>query len=173
MPFLCKIQASNQARNVNFKGALLELCQRHKLATPIFESSGKGPSHDMFFSASVSLDIGAKNYTGEALNAPTKKDAEGIASRELLQQIEPLFKSSKAVSVANATTNPVGCLQEMAQAQKTIPPEYVFEQVDDIFSCTLTTHFGTARTFVGTGTSKKDAKTKVAALALNELNREI
>lgn len=153
----------------NFKGRLLECCQQAKWPTPTFESSGKGPSHAMIFSASARVTVRGKEYVASAAGAATKKEAEMLASRDLLEQIVGLAKTPQLVTPTNAALNPIGVLQEMAQKQKAPIPTYEVLQVRETppnFICTVTVHVGTMGQYKGEGVTKQIAKGNAAAAAL-------
>lgn len=152
----------------NYKGLLLERCQQAKWATPIFESSGKGPSHAMIFSASARVSIEGKEYCGASAGAATKKDAEMLASQDLLEQIAGLGGKPPAPA-SSTSSNPVGALQEMAQKLKAPMPTYDVQQIRETppsFVCVVTVHAGGLRTFKREGASKQVAKTNAATAAL-------
>lgn len=108
---------------MNFKGKLLELCQQRKLPAPTFESSGKGQSHAMIFSATVRLTAGGRDYEATATSASSKKEAEMLASKRLLEQLQgqaiPAAPAAPAVPPQTSSTNPVGALQEYAMPRRT------------------------------------------------------
>jgi len=78
--------AESQPRR-NFKGELLELCQKKRISPPSFEVGTSGPPNDARFSCRASLSINAELKTGVFENAKPKKDAEAGASEQLLGQI--------------------------------------------------------------------------------------
>jgi ribonuclease R len=76
-------QPLTEGANRNFKGELLELCQKRKLAPPEFNVSTSGPPNDARFSCIVSLD----GSEGSSEGLRTKKEAEAAAARALLEQL--------------------------------------------------------------------------------------
>lgn len=157
-----------EGSKTNFKGKLLELCQKHGIPAPAFQSTGQGPSHAMFFHATVSLSIGEVVYTGLSNKAGSKKEAESLAARHLLDQIEQQFAKQKSGGSQNgANQNPVGHLQEIAQSMKVPLPSYDFSQIGTSFVCTVTVHSQNGRRYQGKAANKQEAKKQAALAALN------
>ncbi len=158
--------------NKNYKGELQELCQKYKWPMPIFSSSGKGPSHAMVFSASVEVTCDGKTYSGESGRAISKKEAEALASRDVLKKLRVVNDGSKDTNkpAQSSTENPVGYLQEIAQKNQYALPEYVFKQLSEVppmFECTLNLNFGSKKTFKGVAENKQFAKKKAASVAVS------
>ncbi len=78
------LQASDRR---NFKGEIMEFCQKRRIAPPAFEVSSTGPSNDARFTCRATLQHpgGLKSVVFEG--AKTKKDAEAGASRKLLDEV--------------------------------------------------------------------------------------
>jgi ribonuclease R len=71
----------------NPKGALLELFQKNSWPIPVFESLGKGPSHAMIFTATVTAMVRGKHINASAAGASNRKEAEALASMAMLKQL--------------------------------------------------------------------------------------
>lgn len=163
------IEASAPTSNKNYKGAMLEFCQKHQLPMATFECQGKGPSNAMIFSCRASVTIKGQEYVATATNASTKRDAEALAAKSLLDQVRPLAPKGAAQKNSNGGGNPVGELQELAQKGRFPVPTYEVVQIEDmppLFKCTVTTFKDGPSAFVAEGANKQAAKTKAAELAL-------
>jgi len=74
----------------NYKGRLLEFCQRHGMKKPKFATSSHGPDHNKTFLCTITLNkkpIG----TGEG---KSKRNAEEGASKEALEKLQILVKEN-------------------------------------------------------------------------------
>lgn len=163
------VEASAPSPNKNYKGAMLEFCQKHQLPMAIFDCQGKGPSNAMIFSCRASVTIKGQEYVATSANASTKKDAEALAAKGLLDQVRSLAPKVASPKASNAGGNPVGELQELAQKGRFPVPAYEVVQIQELpplFRCTVTTYQGGPRAFVAEGANKQAAKTKAAELAL-------
>ncbi|WP_144267086.1 RNB domain-containing ribonuclease [Comamonas thiooxydans] len=70
----------------NYKGTLLELCQKHRWPAPAFVSRAIGPSHQPEFSATV--EVIAKGAAKRAVGSgSTKKAAEAHACQLILEEL--------------------------------------------------------------------------------------
>jgi len=169
-------QHKAHTQNINHKGELLELCQKFRWPTPIFESSGRGPSHSMNFEASAYIEINGKRYSAGSSNAGTKKEAESIAAKGLLKELRQIAPKSdkKSEPSQNISSNPVGYIQELAQKNKYALPEYAMNQITidpPEFECKLTINFGIKQVFIGLSNNKQGAKTAAATEAVKSIKK--
>ncbi|KGH23567.1 RNB domain-containing ribonuclease [Comamonas thiooxydans] len=74
------------AQGVNYKGQLLELCQKNRWNAPLFESVATGPTHMPSFSVTASLNAGGVLISVSGVGG-TKKTAEAIACRDMLKEL--------------------------------------------------------------------------------------
>jgi ribonuclease R len=162
----------------NPKGALLEMCAKKGWATPTFTSTGQGPSHAMVFSGTVEFEQGSVRHRMTATGAANKKDAEAMASAQLLEALKsqgrPEAKqAAQGESSSGATLqtgNAVGLLQEQAQKNKWQLPEYTFKTLSDVppkFQATVVVYGAKPGRFQAEGTTKQEAKKKAAEAAVN------
>lgn len=160
-----------QAITGNPKGELLELCQKHSWPTPAFQSSGRGPSHAMEFSASVAVTVNGSTFEGRASGAGNKKEAEARASADLLGKLQGATTAPKvkALTVNAAVDNPVGALQEHCQKSGWGMPEYGFvmlKETPPLFRATVKLDSFGRDIAPAEASSKQDSKKLVAKNAL-------
>jgi dsRNA-specific ribonuclease len=155
----------------NPKGTLLEYCQKRGWPAPEFVGTGKGPSHAMLFSCRVTLRANGASYDRSVSGAANKKEAEAMASAELLDALGVAARAEKPTRAeATATVdlqNPIGSLQELAQKSKARSPEYTFESLSvepPRFRAIVRTELPVPGEYRGEASTKQDAK-KIAALA--------
>lgn len=167
------IKNPKQTVTGNPKGALMEFCQKHTLLPPAFTSRGQGPSHAMVFSCEAIVEFIGVTFTGHAKSAGSKKEAESIASADLLAQLKdraPVITAPAPAPAASAIGgNAIGALQEEAQKMKWAPPAYSFatlSEVPPLFRATVVVAGPRAGRFNGEASTKQEAKTKAARAAL-------
>lgn len=164
----------------NPKGALMEMCQKHSWQPPNFTSSGQGPSHAMVFSCEASLAVFGTMLRGVSRGASSKKEAEAIASADLLGQLKSRIPARPVSAPASAGTptstssggNPIGALQEMSQKMKWASPAYAFTTLSEVppkFRATVTVSGPHAGSYTGEASTKQEAKTRAARTALAAL----
>ena len=173
--------------NKNFKGALMELCQKNRWPMPIFSASAKGPSHAMIFSGSVRLKVGDQEFIGTAENCQTKKVCELIASKDLLSQLSELdvrpgkkepekSKSENKINFkifekAAVESNPIGALLEYIQKHRFSMPIYTYKMISttpSMFECSIKASLDKNYSLAVKAGTKQDAK-QAASLGLIEL----
>lgn len=81
-----KASNSSAADTTNYKGMLLEKCQKHRWPAPHFETVAQGPGHQMEFHTKVVLKAGPIAHEGIS-KASTRKAAEAMACKNLLAQL--------------------------------------------------------------------------------------
>lgn len=158
------------ALGFNSKGALLELCSKHKAATPAFSFETKGPSHKPMFRCSGSLTFKGRNVTGNSPWSETKKGAEAHAANVLLEKAKLALKSPSAPNASFASQNPVGDLQEFTMKRGLPAPEYTFthlSQTPPLFECKVRLFSGIEKS--AKAANKGDSKREAARLALQSL----
>lgn len=177
LPHSTIVAAEEPVAGVNFKGRLHEWCQKRGWPAPTFESSGKGPSHAMIFSATATLVKGDRTYQATAGGASGKKEAEMLASRDLLEQLQNQAVETVSPRGLAPSNNPVGELQEYAQRYRKPLPIYEVSEISKTpssFRCSVFFDFGTPLTLEGQGATKQAAKSQAAAaglLALRKITR--
>lgn len=75
----------------NYKGRLLEFCQRYGMGKPKFTTSSYGPDHDKTFLCTITLN---KKPVGTG-RGKSKRNAEESASRDALEKLCVLEKKGK------------------------------------------------------------------------------
>ena len=168
-------ERSDFPSQVNHKGQLLELCQKQKWQMPEFTALGTGAAHAMSFSCTVTLTIDDHRFVCEHVDASTKKQAETMAAKALLDQLNQFSQSVKKQlsPPTSANENPVGALQEYCQSRKLQLPDYQIVQTSlqpPEFHCCLHILTGSEMVFKAMGSSKKIVKNIVAKMALEELS---
>ncbi len=176
----------------NAKSVLLELCQKRTWAFPEFKVEGQGPSHAMVFTATVSIVAGDESITLQVSGARNKREAETLASAQLLKRLEELGlkKSAKArkpgvsalspvVTPSGKPSNPVGALNEMGQKGIIPPPLYSESQTSvepPRFEVSTSIPIkGVMTQFSAEASTKHEAKRHCASQALaafEDLNRD-
>lgn len=164
-----KSSVSAPAHPTDYKGALIELCRKRGWPSPQLRVAMSGPSNAATFVATAAVHPkggSAESATSEP--CATKKAAEGAASAMLLQRL-----GGTCGPVAQANSNPVVQLNEMAQKSKLAEPSYVFNQLSispPEFECEVRIAFGgdefMAKTVAG---GKKAAKELAAAEILDQV----
>lgn len=170
----------NRTVTGNPKGALLELCQKHGINPPAFANSGQGPSHAMVFACEATLAVAGDRLVARANGASSKKEAEAVASADLLEQLKGRVgraAPARAVQAGKAgqpaqqmSSNPIGTLQEMAQKMKWPSPAYAFLTISEVppkFKATVTVSGPRAGQYSGEASTKQDAKAHAARAALS------
>lgn len=182
--------ASTPGVTGNPKGALLELCQQQGISSPVFEVSSQGPSHAMVFACQASLSVAGELLVGTARGCSSKKDAEAVASGDLLQQVKarastkPSARPAPAAAPAAgpgpaASGNPKGALLEFCQKLGVTPPVFTTDAAGPAhamsFTCTVTLQVNGQR-YVATAPgrkSKKDAEAAASADLLAQLGNGV
>jgi ribonuclease R len=116
----------------NYKGLLLEICQKSKILSPEFQIIKSGLTHIPEFKCTATIVIDGKTYQSKEVIAQNKKNAEQLASKDLLAQIptsltqdkEPL----KPASIKHG--NFVVILQEFCQKNGLELPAYIDGGID-------------------------------------------
>jgi dsRNA-specific ribonuclease len=132
----------------------------------------------MVFSGTVEFEQGSVRHRMTATGAANKKDAEAMASAQLLEALKsqgrPEAKqAAQGESSSGATLqtgNAVGLLQEQAQKNKWQLPEYTFKTLSDVppkFQATVVVYGAKPGRFQAEGTTKQEAKKKAAEAAVN------
>lgn len=78
---------SGQAAAANWKGRLLELCQKRRWPMPQFDVTQTGPANAPIFHCEIRLEVPGGPQQACASGASTKKAAEAAAAAELLQRV--------------------------------------------------------------------------------------
>lgn len=157
----------------NPKGALMELCQKRSWQPPAFTSTGQGPSHAMVFSCEASIALNGATLRGLARGASSKKEAEAMASADLLAQLQAMTPHRQAPSPTQPPSggggNPIGALQEISQKMKWAAPVYTFITLSEVppkFRATVKVAGPRAGTYTGEASTKQEAKSQAARSAL-------
>lgn len=170
----------------NPKGALFELSQKMGLATPTFETTASGPANASVFTCVCKFDWGGSMLQAQSEPATTKKVAEGLAARGMLEQVgqrslPPAETAPAPAPVAEsrpngaAHGNPISQLQELVQRQRLATPVYSFEELaktpNSSYRCRLLVDLaGRVLDVQATAATKQAAKTAAAAAALTQLS---
>ncbi|CUJ50026.1 Ribonuclease R [Achromobacter sp. 2789STDY5608633] len=169
------IDASSPSE-ANTKGALLEWCQKAKIAAPVFKNTSEGAAHCPAFGASVTIVYQGKTYAATATGAGSKRLAEQQAAQSLLNQLGQVKpgRTSKPDVLATAKAaaeNPVSQLTIWSQKQKDAAVTYAFVALPGntpAFRCTVDVRLGEEHWLAeADGTSKQQAKTAGAAAVLD------
>ncbi|MCP4677250.1 MAG: MBL fold metallo-hydrolase [Deltaproteobacteria bacterium] len=112
-----------EIKKENPKGRLLELCMQHSIESPEFELSIEGPHHV----ATVKLEAYEEHLVGGPAEASTKKVAQQLAAREILESLSKLIENQapSIASISKVDANPRGLLNELRQ--KGILKEFRYE----------------------------------------------
>lgn len=156
----------------NAKGALLELCSKHKTQAPAFEIESKGPSHKPAFRCSAKMTFKSRQLQAISPLSETKKSAEAHAAHQLLEDAKNLLKAPATDAKAKVSMNPVGDLQEFTLKNGLPMPEYTFNQITQtppLFECEVKVIFGPGVSRTAKAASKANSKKMAASLALLDL----
>ncbi|MFZ3119812.1 MAG: RNB domain-containing ribonuclease [Variovorax sp.] len=181
-----------EAPDGNPKGALFELSQKMGLAAPAFETTASGPANASVFTCVCKFDWRGSMLQAQSEPATTKKAAEGLAARGMLEQVGQ--RSLPRTSVAPETApgpapapvaesrpseaahgNPISQLQELVQKKRLATPNYSFEELaktpNSSYRCRLLVDLaGRVLDVQATASTKQAAKTAAAAAALTQLS---
>lgn len=86
------VLVSAHVASSNFKGTLMELCQKNRWAVPTFNSRSVGPSHQPQFNTIVEIEIKGARRKAEGVGG-TKKAAEAHACQMLLAKLHPKIEN--------------------------------------------------------------------------------
>ena len=153
----------------NSKGALLELCSKHKAQAPVFTFETQGPSHKPVFRCTGRMSFKGQPLTGISPWSETKKGSEAHAANEILEKAKATLKASTPGARAGASQNPVGDLQELAMKNGILLPEYDFSQISQtppLFECKIYLAHGVGIREVAQAASKAESKKMAASKAL-------
>lgn len=150
----------------NFKGRLQERCQKHRWASPRYDTRMEGPTNATVFHSTVTIVVGQQEFTASSAGAKSRISAEHAAAEALLVTL-PVGQPSRPPG-SNAADNPIGTLQERCQqAGLPLPVYTVHLQEDGGFSCTVTTVLLQGEKFTASAASKAEAKRGAARLAVD------
>jgi ribonuclease R len=154
----------------NPKGTLFELCTKRKLKTPAFAFTTQGPSHKPVFRCEGKMMVNGQALYSDSGWFDTKRGAEALASKTLLEQLLDEKQAQPSVKPASASINPVGDLQEYMVKAGQPAPEYVFNVkslTPPLFEAVVSFMAGTDMAKgLGEGTTKAAAKKEAAQKAL-------
>lgn len=177
-PFVPRKKSTGVPGIVNPKGFLLERCVKLGISPPTIEEWGEGPRHAPTFTCTANIVFRSQSFTSGPQRGGSKKSAERDACNALLQRLPREFfedaSSAEDSVTSDSAKNPIGTLQEYAQARKLRPPEYscVGAGPDHarVFKCTCTLHAGNGKkSWTGVGKTKGEAKADAAKGACTEL----
>lgn len=161
----------------NYKGQLMELCQKNRWSQPEFSVEKKGEDHAPEFHCIAEIKIEGKKYTSESVIANNKKEAERLASFSLLKKI-PIFKPEKTdteITIEDYGDNFISALNEVCQKKAFSMPEYSSirksgpdHQPIISIDCQIDIK-GETITKTGTGVNKKVAKQAAAQNVLRQI----
>lgn len=174
----------------NPKGALFELSQKMGLAAPTFETTASGPANASVFTCVCSFEWDGSMLQTQSEPATTKKAAEGLAARGMLEQVGQRSLPPASVTPETAPApapvaesrpseaahgNPISQLQELVQKQRLATPNYSFEELaktpNSSYRCRLLLDLaGRVLDVQATASTKQAAKTGAAAAALTQFS---
>lgn len=161
--------------SVNYKGKLMEMCQKFRCAPPTFAHSSSGPPHLPTFACQGTLTTANQTFVGVCKDAKSKREAEARVCKQIIEQWDIKKAQSKAsMKPTFASTNPIGELMERTQKQGAASPTFLFKEISSIppvFECRISVKFkdDEARNAVGRGDTKQAAKAAAAQEVLNGL----
>jgi ribonuclease R len=154
----------------NPKGTLFELCTKRKLKNPTFTFTTQGPSHKPVFRCEGKMIVNGQALYTDSGWCDTKRGAEALASKTLLEQLLDEKPTQPPVRPASASINPVGDLQECMAKSGHSAPEYQFtvkSLTPPLFEAVVSFMAGTGMaTAMGEGASKAVSKKEAAQKAL-------
>jgi ribonuclease R len=156
----------------NAKGALFELCTKHKIQSPAFSFESQGPGHQVTFRSTAKMTVNGSLMEATSPWSESKKGAEGHAANQLLSQVQERLKSMTTAGPAKGSKNPVGDLQEFAAKNGLRLPEYSFSQLSQtppLFECQIHLSHGNGVTAKAQANSKAESKKQAALKALSAL----
>lgn len=163
---------SAAAATENSKGALLEYCQKRRLAAPEFSVTSSGPSNAALFVCEVVVTGRGQICSGSGRGG-TRKAAEQAAAADLLARLRITDDVDAAdESQVSSGDNAIGQLQTAMQRQRYGMPQYRFTPGgpgEPAFCCDVTFGQRQALSARGHGTTKKAAKAMAAEQALARL----
>ncbi len=141
----------------NWKGRVLEICQKNNWGFPNFLVSASG----FLFECDVSLSVGGVQYKLTGGRASTKKDAEQLAARALIEKLPT--RPITAIPPAADCSNYIGLLGEFCTAHHYPPPVYSDTKSGQDNACSFAVTCsvkinGITFTKSGRGSTKKLAK---------------
>ncbi|KWT65077.1 MULTISPECIES: RNB domain-containing ribonuclease [unclassified Variovorax] len=187
-------EALQPPQTANSKGALLEFCQKQKLGTPTFTSTGTGPSNAPAFACTAELTVGEETFCASSASTPAKRQAEALAAAALLEQlisrqarggqVEAPARAPAAAEAGPNTVTPaptavsergrsIQLLQEYAQKARLPHPVYEFVEISKTpssFECLVRLDLADgAFEARASGSSKQASKGAAATRALDQL----
>lgn len=169
---VAKNSSAAPALGFNSKGALLELCSKHKIQVPSFSFETQGPSHKPVFRCSGKMVCKGQSLASTSPWTDTKKGSEAHAANELLESVKAALKSPLPQESGKASLNPVGDLQEFTMKNRLPMPEYTFIQISQtppLFQCDVEVFYGSGISQSAKASTKADSKKKAASLVLQVL----
>ncbi len=154
--------------NTNYKGRLLELCQKHSLPLPEFTNKQTGVDHALSFECVVKIQIDDTEYVKQGTGKKIKQ-AENAAARELLPDIEDaisLLNKRPAFLASHNNGNPIGDLAETCVKYSLSEPRYEYTELKNNHGFTVTcvvTYFDASEIKHFDKNSKKQIAKKLAA----------
>jgi len=123
--------APQMTDTTNYKGRLLELCQKNTWEAPDFHIIPKGADHCRTFECRAEITVNAILYSSDVIEGANKKGAEQLACKDLLEKIPPSAHKKKIqplnVQQIDSTAqdeNFVAILQEFCQKNNFELPYY-------------------------------------------------
>lgn len=152
--------------SANFKGRLQERCQKHRWASPRYETRMEGPTNLAVFHSTVTITIGQQEFKASSAGAAkTRIGAEQSAAEALLVTL-PVGLPSQSTG-SNAAENPIGALQERCQkAGLPLPAYEVRLREDGAFTCVVTAKVLPGEKFTASAATKAEAKREAARMAV-------
>lgn len=126
--------------DVNYKGKLLEACQKLKLLMPTYDSVNSGEDHLPVWKTTCTLYLGMKPIKGHGKDM-SKKASERIASEIVLNspELKELLEKTNTQKPKAITqvTNPKGMVLELCAAEKIPQPTVTATESESLWSVTL------------------------------------
>jgi ribonuclease R len=160
---------------LNYKGLLLERCVRLKIAPPSFGLTMSGPKHQPKFTCVAVLQIGGEQISSASHMGGSRKRAEQLASKELVEAMALIPSEDSAAAVAPASPEePKGALIKICSELHWSLPAFSASHDGPahkpIFTVLASLHgHGQDLNAEASGLTKKAAEKLAAAALLNTL----
>lgn len=158
----------------NWKGKLYEVAAKRSWAKPDFVTACVTEGPPQIFSCICTIVIDGATHISQPATTGTKKSAEQLAAKDILEQIAHKVVPENKVSVQEINKNYIGLLMELCTARKIGFPEFTSQRTGadhtPLFWVSCTVKLGDqVISGDGNASSKQGAKTEAAKKVYDQL----